>query len=97
MNANQVGDPSEDNPPWPFCPALGGRCLLEEIGRALGKEILESLFTFILAPQPGSRLSLQRNQNEFTSQFTGPVARTAGTTPGLSDYQALRQNLSATN
>ena len=79
--------------PWPECPMIEGRCLLEQLGQALGPEILESLFRFILAPQPGSRLSLQRNQNEFTSQFTGPVSRGGGSLVGLPEFQALWRKL----
>ena len=60
-------------------PFVEAQCLLEQLGRALGPEIMGSLFAFILSPIPGSRLSLQRNQNEFTSQITGPVVRSGGT------------------
>ncbi len=97
MTSNHDGDSPNSSPPWPYCPMIGGRCLIEELGEALGSEILETLVTFILAPQPGARLSLQRNQNEFTSQLTGPVTRTADTASGLSDYQALRRQLPKTH
>lgn len=90
-------DTKIDNFPWPECPMIEGRCLLEQLGRALGPEILESLITFILEPRPGSRLSLQRNQNEFTSQFTGPVARSTSSLVELSDVQALLLKLSQSN
>ncbi|MCH7714224.1 MAG: hypothetical protein IIC99_11440 [Chloroflexi bacterium] len=63
--------------------------MLDEIGQKLGPEIMESLVAFILALQTGSRLSLQRNQNEFTSQLTGPVRRSSSSLVELSDFQSL--------
>ena len=93
MNEKFERDTRVESSSWPDCPSLERQCLLEQLGQALGEEIMESLVAFILAPQPGSRLTLQRNQNEFTSQLTGPVRRSNGSTIGLSDYQALRRKL----
>ena len=94
MNRVHHTVPKITDSPWPECPMIDGRCFVEALGRALGPEIFESLVTFILEPQPGSRLSLQRNQNEFTSQFTGPVARSTSSLVELSDIQALLRKLS---
>ena len=86
-------DPETISLEWPQCPFLEGRCLLDQLGQALGPEILESLLAFTFEPQPGSRFSLQRNRNEFTAQITGPVARSTGPQVRLSDYQSIRRNL----
>ena len=97
MNEKFERDTQVESPSWPDCPLLERQCLLEQLGQALGEEIMESLVAFILTPQPGSRLTLQRNQNEFTSQFTGPISRSSGTSISLSDHQALRRKLSSSN
>jgi len=97
MNEDFEPTPRDANGSWPNCPQFEGDCLLHLIGQALGPEIMESLVTFILTPLPGSRLSLQRNQNEFTSQITGPVAHSSGTSVGLSEYRALQRKLSPSN
>ena len=68
-------DPETIGLEWPQCPFLEGRCLLDQLGQALGLEVFESLVMFILAPQPGTMLNLQRIDNEFISQFTEPMAR----------------------
>ena len=79
--------------PSPECSLLEGRRLLEQLAQALGPEILESLVTFILEPRPGSRLSLQRNQNDFTSQLTGPVVRSSSSPVELSDFRDLMRKI----
>ena len=93
MSQNNETDPHTIRVQWPKCPFIGGQCLLDELGQALGPEILESLLAFTFEPQPGSRFSLQRNRNEFTAQITGPVARSTGPQVRLSDYQSIRRNL----
>ena len=97
MNHNPGREFQMNDTTWPNCCSLERQCLLVELGQALGEDIFESLVKFILAPQPGSRLSLQRNQNEFTSQFTGPISRSSKTSISLSDYQALRRKLSSSD
>ena len=79
-------EPQVNRPTWPDCPLLERRCLLEQLGRVLGPEVIESLVAFALAPQAGSRLSLERNQNEFTAQLTGPVRRSSSSLVALSDF-----------
>ena len=86
-------DPRTIELKWPECPFLESRCLLDELGQALGPENMEALMTFILVVQPGSRLSLQRNQNEITSQLTGPVLRGSSDQVALSDFQDLLPKL----
>ena len=93
MNQSRAENPQITGAPWPECPAQEGVCLLERLGQALGPEIFASLVTFILVPQSGSRLSLQRNQNEFTSQLTGPVCRSSGSPVELTDFQDLMRKL----
>ena len=93
MSQGRAENPQITEAPWAKCPAQEGVCLLERLGQALGTEIFESLVTFVLAPQSGSRLSLQRNQNEFTSQLTGPVCRSSGSRVELSDFQDLLRKL----
>ena len=87
-------DPQSIGSEWPQCPFLEGRCLLDQLGQALGRELCESLVMFILAPKPGSELSLQRNEKDFISQLTEPMARSTGSQASLSDYQSLRGRLS---
>lgn len=72
-------------------------CLLQKLAQAIGPEIFESLVKFILAPQAGSRLSLQRNQNEFTCQLTGPVARSSSSLVDRSDFQDLFRKFTLAN
>lgn len=93
MAINHDAESQTNNHLLSFCPGFGGRCLVDEIAQVLGSEILETLIKFILDPQPGARISLQRNQNEFTSQLTSPVTRSNKSTVGLSEIQTLGRNL----
>jgi hypothetical protein len=96
MDKTRADEPRIMGGRWSDCTFLDGRCLVDQIGEALGPQIMECLMRFILAPQAGARLSLQRNQSEFTSQVTGPVTRSAVSVASLSDSQP-HQSKSAGN
>ena len=80
------GRPKE--PEWPECAQLGSVCLLIPMAESLGDNIRDSLITFILNAEEGSRLSLQRNREGFTLQITGPVVRTS---KGSGDLSRLKE------
>ena len=84
-------------PRWPDCPTLGGQCLLYQIAQVMGKNIFDTMVTFVLRAETGSRLSLQRNRDEFTVQITGAVQRTATDTVDLTFLQGLQQKLEQVN
>ena len=58
MTQGRIEGPPINQAPWPVSSPHERSLLLEQLGQALGPEIFESLVTFILAPQTGSRLSL---------------------------------------
>ena len=78
---------------WPHCPALYGNCLVYDSTQRLGLEIYEALMTFIWSAEAGSRLTLQKNKDEFTLQITGAVYRSGGTLVNMNDLKQLRHKL----
>ncbi len=73
---------------WPRCHQIDDLCPVFELSRILGTAVFDSLMEFSTSAQVGSRLTLQRNRNEFTSQVTGAVQRDRGDPINL---DALRQ------
>ncbi len=82
---------------WPNCPALRGNCPVYDSTRRLGLEIYEALMTFIWRAEAGSRLTLQKNKDEFTLQITGAVYRSGGTTVNVNDLRQLRLKLDSSS
>ncbi len=74
---------------WPYCAAIAGDCLAYETGQQLGRGVYEMLAHFILGAEPGSRLTLQRNQDGFSVQITGSVYRAGRGTVELADLRAM--------
>ena len=74
---------------WPECAHLGNVCLLIPMGESIGDNIRDSLIAFILNGEKGSRLTLQRNQEGFTLQVTGPVVRTSKPSGDLARLKEL--------
>ena len=91
MDEINASEPQIKSGEWPNCSFIRGACVLDQLEQALGPEIMASLLAFILEPQAGARLSLQRNQKEFTSQITGPVVRGAGAVVGLGEFQTQQR------
>ena len=73
-NSNVLNISAETIPSSP-CSLSGGHCIVAQLEKVLGANILESIVDFSLNGFPGSRLSLQRNRDEFTLQVTGPIQR----------------------
>ena len=78
---------------WPYCPVLRGECIVFDSPRLLGLDIYEALITFITSAEAGSRLTLQKNKNEFTLQVTGAVYRSNERPFNASDLKLLRLKL----
>ena len=55
---------------WPHCLVLGDTCLAYRAGTSLGSDALLRLFEFIANAREGSRLTLQRDRNDFILQVT---------------------------
>ena len=68
-------------------------CLAYDSSQRLGLEIYEALMTFIWRAEAGSRLTLQKNKDEFTLQITGAVYRSGGTLVNVNDLRQLRHKL----
>ena len=80
---------------WPNCPYANSVCLLYELARTMGRNIHETLLTFILTAKEGARLTLQRNREGFTVQVTRAVQKTNGHTVGPPGLWALDPRLEA--
>ena len=78
---------------WPNCPDLFGDCLVYGSTQRLGLEIYEALMAFIWSAEAGSRLTLQKNKDEFTLQITGAVYRSGDTLMDVNDLRQLRHKL----
>ncbi len=78
---------------WPHCPYANRTCLLYDMAGTMGRNIHETLITFILAAEEGARLTLQRNRDGFTVQVTRAVLKTAKDPSDAPGLWALRSNL----
>ena len=73
---------------WPHCIQIDDVCPVYELCKLLGITVFDSLVEFSACAQAGSRLTLQRNQSEFTSQITGSVQKAGG---NVIDVDGLKQ------
>ena len=80
---------------WPNCDQIEGICPLYEMSQKSGVSILDALMTFIWSAEPGARLTLQKNRDEFTLQVTGAVQRSGGEVIGLEQLKIIRARLDA--
>ena len=46
---------------WPHCPELEGNCILFDLSRVLGADLLNELLQFVWEAQEGAKLTMQRN------------------------------------
>ena len=81
---------------WPNCDQIEGLCPLYEMSQRTGVSILDVLMTFIWRGEPGSRLTLQANRDEWTLQITGAVQRSGGEGLDLEQLQNIGRGLGST-
>lgn len=82
---------------WPNCESIEGKCPLFEISQLTGLSILDALLTFLWSAEPGARLTLQKNRDEFTLQVTGAVKRSQGDVISLEHLQKFREMMQSGN
>ncbi len=78
---------------WPHCPYADRTCLLYDMAHSMGRNVHDTLVSFILAAEEGARLTLQRNRDGFTVQVTRAVQKTAKDPMNAPGLWALRPNL----
>ena len=80
---------------WPHCESLGGICPLYDMSALMGVSVFDAFMTFLWSAEPGARLTLQRNRDEFTLQVTGAVQRGGGEVISLEQLRQMRTRLDA--
>ena len=80
---------------WPHCESLGGICPLYDMSALMGTTVFDAFMTFLWSAEPGARLTLQRNRDEFTLQVTGAVQRSGGEEISLEQLKSIRTRLDA--
>ena len=80
---------------WPHCESLGGICPLYDMSALMGVSVFDAFMTFLWSAEPGARLTLQRNRDEFTLQITGAVQRSGGEVISLEQLKSIRARLDA--
>ena len=80
---------------WPHCEDLGSICPLYDMSALIGTSAFDALMAFLWSADPGARLTLQRNRDEFTLQVTGAVQRSGGDVLSLEQLQIIRTRLDA--
>ena len=61
----------------------------------MGVSVFDAFMTFLWSAEPGARLTLQRNRDEFTLQITGAVQRSGGEVISLEQLKSIRTRLDA--
>ena len=80
---------------WPHCEDLGSVCPLYDMSALIGTSAFDALMAFLWSAEPGARLTLQRNRDEFTLQVTGAVQRGGGEVISLEQLRQMRTRLDA--
>ena len=80
---------------WPHCESIGGICPLYDLSALMDATVFEALITFLWSAEPGARLTLQKNRDEFTLQITGAVQRGGGAVNSLEQLKSIRARLDA--
>ena len=80
---------------WPHCESLAGICPLYDLSALLGVSVFDAFMTFLWSAEPGARLTLQKNRDEFTLQVTGAVQRSGSEVISLEQLKSIRARLDA--
>ena len=78
---------------WPRCVCTGGTCLAYEMSRQLGVTVAAEVLDFIANAEPGTRLTLQRNQSGITTQVVSAIRRAEPEHVTFDDLFRLRKLL----
>ena len=75
------------------CPLAYEYCLAREATDSMGREVYETLMTFIWEAEPGARLVLERGQTDFSFELSGGAQTGLGTEIDLEHMRQLQQRL----
>ncbi len=81
---------------WPHCESLEDICPLYDMSALMGVSVFEALMTFLWTAEPGARLTLEKNLDDFTLQITGAVQRGGEEAITLQQVQNIRARIDAT-